>query len=324
MSKPSLAIGRLAIAYFGGLAAVMALLGLTLGAAELLSPGQAVAFGALGAVVSLSGLGVAAMLRRRLQAFERDVRNDVAVQSREILAQLALAARAQRQLETSLARGSFDPGRYWRDRAQHLGKLAVGDLGRIDRFDDDDKAEKTRLLPFLRTLLRGDEARALDFGCGFGRMTHELAHLVSTEAVGADMTPELLEIAERERRDPKVRFVSSAGSLPFPDGYFDLIWVSYVFIHILGDDKEKVARELTRVLAPGGLLFIVEGVTVWRTGSPHCEFRPFGWYQRAFPFLSAVTRHDLAPATVESLALLEREYQARNEDLFAVMFGRKP
>jgi SAM-dependent methyltransferase len=314
---PRLQVGRFAFAFFGGLAVAFSLVAAALASSGAVSTGTALLTSALAFAVAAMSLGVVAMIRRRLTALDRDVR--LAITNHTAPTQRALV-----ELKAELTRASFDPAQYWKNRAQHYGKLAVGDISRLPEFDAETVADKKDLLGFLKTRLRGDEARTLDFGCGFGRFTHALADVTGHDVVGVDLTPELLAIAEKEKTNPKVTFARATDPLPFPDEYFDAIWVSYVFIHILGDQKDRTARELTRVLKKGGLLFMTEGVTTWRTGSAHCEFKPMGWYLQAFPFpLATYTRHDLKPVTVEDVAQLEPTFRAADRDLHVILTGRK-
>ncbi|MCK6544754.1 class I SAM-dependent methyltransferase [Myxococcota bacterium] len=314
---PRIQVGRFAFAFFGGLAATFSLFAALLASSGAVSPGAAVLASALAFTIGGMGLGVVAMIRRRLTALDRDVRATIA-------AHTAPTQRALVDLKSELTRASFDPAEYWRNRAQHYGKLAVGDIARLPEFDAETVADKRDLLGLLKQQLRGDEARTLDFGCGFGRFTHALAEVSGTDVVGVDLTPELLAIAEREKTSPKVTFARATDPLPFPDESFDVVWVSYVFIHILGAQKDRTARELGRVLKKGGLLFLTEGVTTWRTGSAHCEFAPMGWYLQAFPFpLTTYTRHDLKAVSVEDVARMEPEFRAADRDLHVVFTGRK-
>lgn len=113
------------------------------------------------------------------------------------------------------------------------------------------------------SVLRG--ARVLDLGCGSGRDCYVLSWLVGEEGhvVGVDMTPEQLAVAERHReyhreafgfRHSNVEFrrgyIEALDEMDLPDDYFDVV-VSNCVIN-LSPDKEKVLREVHRVLRPGG------------------------------------------------------------------------
>ncbi|MBU2490015.1 MAG: methyltransferase domain-containing protein [Proteobacteria bacterium] len=106
-------------------------------------------------------------------------------------------------------------------------------------------------------------SRFLDVGCGGGRHTCEGYSLVGVTSVGVDldeasvaMTQGLLcgmEEAGMGRGSWHVA-VANAESLPFPDGHFQAIVCSEVMEHVA--DPGAAARELARVLAPGGTLAV--------------------------------------------------------------------
>jgi SAM-dependent methyltransferase len=96
-------------------------------------------------------------------------------------------------------------------------------------------------------------ARVLDLGCGEGAT---LVHLEAPDgAVGVDLFEPKLELARRVL--PGCRFVAaSAESLPFPDGAFDHVLVRDVVHHL--EDPGPAMREIRRVLAPGGIVDVLE------------------------------------------------------------------
>jgi SAM-dependent methyltransferase len=91
--------------------------------------------------------------------------------------------------------------------------------------------------------------RALDLGCGDGRLTAELR---ATELVGADVSA----VALRRARDrlPQLRFaeLDPDAPLPFADSEFDLALLAETIEHVR--DVQLLLSELRRVLAPGGRL----------------------------------------------------------------------
>jgi len=134
---------------------------------------------------------------------------------------------------------------------------AIGASGESVQFF---AALKARLM--RRALANEQPRRILDFGCGVGNATRELARCFPTaEIVGVDPSSESLEIAKR-------RYAASGDNIAFrqsepakisaADGAFDAAFVSGVFHHIEPADRVGVARELHRVLAPGAPLFISE------------------------------------------------------------------
>ena len=103
--------------------------------------------------------------------------------------------------------------------------------------------------------------RLLDFGCGtadFLRLLH--AGRFRGTLDGFDASAEM--IAEARRRwtgGPPPRLLADAsGKLPYPDRSFDVIVACCVFHHIMPPERPAAYRELARVLAPGGRLFVFE------------------------------------------------------------------
>ncbi|HEX2095579.1 MAG TPA: methyltransferase domain-containing protein [Longimicrobiaceae bacterium] len=101
----------------------------------------------------------------------------------------------------------------------------------------------------------------LDLGCGIGRLTAALAAR-GARVVGVDVSREMLRRAREEVPSPNVTFLhASAGSLPLPDGSIDVVVASYVFQHLLDDDLFRTAAgEIARVLVPGGLTVLTDGI----------------------------------------------------------------
>jgi SAM-dependent methyltransferase len=103
--------------------------------------------------------------------------------------------------------------------------------------------------PFVAAAARGrPRGRILDCGCGTGA---NLALLEPFgEVYGFDLTWRGLEFARRRGRRRIVR--ASIGSIPFADASFDVV-TSFDVFQCLPDEVERAAaREMTRVLAPGG------------------------------------------------------------------------
>jgi SAM-dependent methyltransferase len=88
--------------------------------------------------------------------------------------------------------------------------------------------------------------RLLDAGCGTGR---RLGGEQAALAIGVDRCREML-MAGSEHRVA----VADVRTLPFPSGYFDVIWCRLVLGHI--SDPLPAYRELARVCCPGGNLFV--------------------------------------------------------------------
>lgn len=96
-------------------------------------------------------------------------------------------------------------------------------------------------------------ARALDVGCGTGANGPVLA-AHATFAAGIDASPVPLGLRGTDERGHSARLRGDAGRLPFADASFDLVVALDVLEHL--DDDAAAARELLRVLRPGGAAVI--------------------------------------------------------------------
>jgi len=100
-------------------------------------------------------------------------------------------------------------------------------------------------------------ARALDVGCGSGRLVPLILEAVGAggSLVELDFAPGMVDLARRKTGDPRVTFrVGDAHDLPFPDSDFDTVIALALLPHL--DNRGKALREFRRVLKPGGLLII--------------------------------------------------------------------
>lgn len=122
------------------------------------------------------------------------------------------------------------------------------------RADEGADALRESLRRFLH--LSGEE-RVVDVGTGAGAVAVALAQFVR-RVVGVDAVPELLEQARRRAEGlENVEFVEGdATALGFAPGSFDLATCVRVLHHVRR--PELVASELTRVVRPGGRVFIVD------------------------------------------------------------------
>jgi SAM-dependent methyltransferase len=100
---------------------------------------------------------------------------------------------------------------------------------------------------------RGDR-RILDFGCGTGLLTAVLRQFPS-QVTGVDVSVDSL----RHSVCTQGGFVAFDGlKLPFGEGSFNLAIASCVFHHIDPAVRQQVLEDIYRILAPGGILFVIE------------------------------------------------------------------
>ena len=97
--------------------------------------------------------------------------------------------------------------------------------------------------------------RWLDLGCADGGYAAELLRQGATEVIGVDAEQD--RVAQATARNlPNTSFrVAHGEELPFPDAYFDGVFMNEVFEHVT--DEKATMREVTRVLAHGGSLVLI-------------------------------------------------------------------
>jgi SAM-dependent methyltransferase len=126
----------------------------------------------------------------------------------------------------------------------------------LQSFFETGRREVSLLLYQLRQLGRLPSAeRALDFGCGVGRLTQALGATFA-EVVGVDVSPTMIRLAERlNRRPATVRYVlnQSPALDQLGSSQFDLIYSDIVLQHLEPEAATGFIREFLRLLAPGGV-----------------------------------------------------------------------
>lgn len=99
----------------------------------------------------------------------------------------------------------------------------------------------------------------LDVGCGSGILIKYLLDANrGMKLFGVDITPKMVEIAKRKFvNDPSVEIIlGSAVKMPYKDNSFDYVTCASSFHH--HPDPVKSAKEMVRVLKPGGKLLILD------------------------------------------------------------------
>jgi SAM-dependent methyltransferase len=99
----------------------------------------------------------------------------------------------------------------------------------------------------------GRRLRVLDVGCGDGRFL-DLMRLTFGDAVethGIDFDPEAVDIAARSGHQTRTGTIEDAD---YPDGFFDLIYISHVIEHLAS--PRAFLGTAHRLLAPGGGLHV--------------------------------------------------------------------
>jgi SAM-dependent methyltransferase len=161
--------------------------------------------------------------------------------------------------------------------------------------DADYLDHETWIRPALEKLAPVEGFRVLDFGCG-----HAMASVVMARH-GAQVTAFDLShdyLAEASRRATAngviIDFVQADGErLPFADNSFDRVWGNAILHHL---DLEITARELRRVLRPGGRAVFCE---------PWGENALLNWARRRLPYPGKARTVDERPLKKSDLQPLK-------------------
>jgi len=188
-------------------------------------------------------------------------------------------------------------------------------------------------------------SRVLDCGCGNG-LSVDLLNEAGFDAWGNDLSAlRKWQWRERRRRDRLV--VASALSLPFADESFDVVVSSGVIEHIGVEetsvprysvralpnrDEMRLAffRELSRVLAPGGRMFVdcpnrLFPIDFWHADTPgrprfHSIREPF---LPSYGELRRYARHELPTASVVPLSPYRRlQFRQASRHWYGRAFAR--
>ncbi|MEO8147569.1 MAG: class I SAM-dependent methyltransferase [Bacteroidia bacterium] len=111
---------------------------------------------------------------------------------------------------------------------------------------------------YLKTngLLPVDNNKAMDFGCGVGRLTRALSDLFLV-VDGIDVSPTMIAKANelnKEFKDRMFFFVNQNTKTNYEDNNFSFIYTTIVLQHIPYPQQVEYIAEFTRILKPGGVL----------------------------------------------------------------------
>lgn len=127
------------------------------------------------------------------------------------------------------------------------------------RFRVEDAYREPLMESGARTALAGAGARALDCGIGTGSLSIALDTILPKPVAyhGIDVSGEMLATAEVAMQQtglsPKLQQADIL-SIPYADQSFDLVMAAHVLEHLT--EPQRALTEMTRVLKPGGLLFV--------------------------------------------------------------------
>lgn len=154
----------------------------------------------------------------------------------------------------------------------------------------------------LGSLARGikgtDQRRVklVDLACGTGNFLRQiLAAFPRIPATGLDLSPQYCAEARTRVADwPQVEIVNGAvEQAPFEDGSIDAVTCIYLFHELPPRVRRDVAREIARVLKPGGVFVLADSIQT--NDAPDLdqmlEFFPVGFHE---PYFSSYVKEDFA------------------------------
>jgi ubiquinone/menaquinone biosynthesis C-methylase UbiE len=103
----------------------------------------------------------------------------------------------------------------------------------------------------------------LDVGCGTGTLAIAAKQRVGStgKVYGIDASPEMIAKAGRKAKKAGIEVVFKNGvveALPFLDEHFEVVFSTLMLHHLPREVREKCAREMRRVLKPGGRVLAVD------------------------------------------------------------------
>ena len=138
--------------------------------------------------------------------------------------------------------------------------------------------------PVMREFIDGlPKGRVLDAACGTGRHTKYLVDK-GHEVLGVDGNAAMLEHAKKKVSGAEFE-VGDLSKLPAEDASYDVVTCGLAFGHL--EDMGPAAKEIARVLAPGGVAAVsaphafISGILGWR--APVFDAEGNGWQVPEFP-----------------------------------------
>jgi 2-polyprenyl-3-methyl-5-hydroxy-6-metoxy-1,4-benzoquinol methylase len=145
--------------------------------------------------------------------------------------------------------------------------------------------------------------RVLDYGCGPGSNTFELARR-GAMVTGIDISPGAIEVARRQAAaeglsDRIDLHVMNAEALELPDNYFDQVCGTGILHHL---DLDACYREIHRVLKPGGVSIFME---------PMGHNALINWYRNRTPEMRTEDEHPLMLSDIEYARTIYKSVDVR-------------
>lgn len=133
-----------------------------------------------------------------------------------------------------------------------------GKKWKIEDFFESGEKEIIELFNWLnKNKISVHFGRALDFGCGVGRLSNPLASMFS-QVYGVDISPKMIELAKHYSQYPENKLcflVNKVDNLNiFPDHFFDFIYTNITLQHIKQDFALKYIDSFLKKIKENGIV----------------------------------------------------------------------
>ncbi len=143
--------------------------------------------------------------------------------------------------------------------AVHLGEIPKTPVGVVERYR---QLKHWKIFPkeyTFKCMAPFEGKRILDFGCGEGEISTQLA-LLGAQVTGVDISPELVDLgrirAKLDGVEDRIQFIAGdITTLNLPPQSFDHVLCYAVLHHV---DLQETPPHLLKVLKPGGTMLMAE------------------------------------------------------------------
>lgn len=150
----------------------------------------------------------------------------------------------------------------WRDRFFETGRVHMDHVfAQLERYD----------------AAPAGAAKALDFGCGAGRLLLQMAGRFDA-VVGVDVSTDQLDLARKNLRPDGLRLLTSLDDLGGEASTFDFVNTFVVLQHIRPDQGYQIIDRLLKLLKPGGSFAIH-----FTVGDTRDRRRKINWFRYRIP-----------------------------------------
>ncbi|MCL1976807.1 MAG: class I SAM-dependent methyltransferase [Candidatus Bathyarchaeota archaeon] len=127
------------------------------------------------------------------------------------------------------------------------------------------KASKKFYNLLLKQIGSCQDVTILDVGCGTGTILKSLSDRTNINGYGIDTEENMIQEAKKKCPDMDLS-VSDCVKTPFADNQFDIVTSCMAYHHFA--DKKGFAKEVSRIIKPGGHLYITDPRFPWIVRKP--------------------------------------------------------